>query len=92
MFAPILSRLPPQLQRETLTGALPIPEGMDAKFIESFKRAEQLVKRLWDRKITIVAGTDTVVGIVSTTSSSSTPRPASPTPTSCRSRPSARRA
>ena len=36
---------------------------MDAKFIESFKRAEQLVKRLWDRKITIVAGTDTVVGI-----------------------------
>ena len=61
MFAPILLRLPPQLQRETLTGALPIPEGMDAKFIESFKRAEQLVKRLWD--ITIVAGTDTVVGI-----------------------------
>ena len=27
MFAPILSRLPPQLQRETLTGALPSPKG-----------------------------------------------------------------
>jgi imidazolonepropionase-like amidohydrolase len=57
-IAPILSRLPTQVQRSAVQGALPVPEGMDAKYKDAFKRCEQLVKRLWDRKIPIVAGTD----------------------------------
>jgi imidazolonepropionase-like amidohydrolase len=62
IVSPILSRLPPQIQRGAVGGGLPVPDGMDAKYQESFKRCEQLVKRLWDRKITIVAGTDSWPG------------------------------
>jgi imidazolonepropionase-like amidohydrolase len=60
--APILSRLPPQIQRSARSGALPVPPGMDATFHASFKKCEELVKRLWDRKITLVAGTDSWTG------------------------------
>ena len=61
-LAPILSRLPPQVQRGAVSGALPVPDGMDAKYRASFKKCEDLVKRLWDRKITLVAGTDSWPG------------------------------
>jgi imidazolonepropionase-like amidohydrolase len=61
-FAALAARLPPQVRRGLTSGALPVPEGMDAKYRESFKRCMQLVKRLWDRKITIVAGTDGTPG------------------------------
>jgi imidazolonepropionase-like amidohydrolase len=57
-LAPELARLPPQVQRGARSGGLPVPDGMDATFHESFKRCEQLVKRLWERKVPIVAGTD----------------------------------
>jgi imidazolonepropionase-like amidohydrolase len=57
-IAPMLARLPPQVRRSAVLGALPVPDGMDAKYRESFKRCEQLVKRLWDRHVPIVAGTD----------------------------------
>ena len=57
-LAPELARLPPQVQRGARSGGLPVPDGMDAKYHESFKRCEQLVKRLWERKIPVVAGTD----------------------------------
>lgn len=60
--APLLSRLPPQVQRGAAAGGLPVPDGMDPKFHASFKKCEALVKRLWDRKITIVAGTDSWPG------------------------------
>jgi imidazolonepropionase-like amidohydrolase len=61
-IAPILSRLPPQVQRGAVGGALPVPDGMDATYKASFKKCEALVKRLWDRKITLVAGTDSWTG------------------------------
>ncbi|HEY2514785.1 MAG TPA: amidohydrolase family protein [Polyangiaceae bacterium] len=63
VLSPILSRLPPQVQRGAYQGALPVPEGKDAAFHESWKRFEQLVKRLWDRHVTIVAGTDNFPGL-----------------------------
>jgi imidazolonepropionase-like amidohydrolase len=62
-LAPILDRLPPQLRRSATSGGLPVPEGMDATYKESFKRCQQLVKRLWDRKVVIVAGTDSIPGL-----------------------------
>ena len=63
VLSPLLSRLPPQVQRGAFQGALPVPEGKDAVFHESWKRLEQLVKRLWDRHVTIVAGTDNFPGL-----------------------------
>jgi (2Fe-2S) ferredoxin len=61
--APLLSRLPPTVQRGARAGGIAVPDGMDAKFHESFKRCEQLVKRLWERKVPIVAGTDGFQGL-----------------------------
>jgi imidazolonepropionase-like amidohydrolase len=61
-LAPILSRLPPQIQRGAVSGALPVPDGMDAKYRGAFKKCEDLLKRMWDRKITLVAGTDSWPG------------------------------
>jgi imidazolonepropionase-like amidohydrolase len=61
-LAPILNRIPPQMRRGATSGGLPVPEGMDAKYRASFKRCEELVKRLWDRHVTIVAGTDNIPG------------------------------
>jgi imidazolonepropionase-like amidohydrolase len=63
ILAPVLSRLPPQVQRAALQGGLPVPEGKDATFHESWKRCEELVKRLWDRHVPIVAGTDGFPGL-----------------------------
>ena len=61
-LAPVLSRLPTQVQRLAFGGGLPVPEGFDAKFRASFERCEQLVKRLWARHVPIVAGTDSFAG------------------------------
>jgi imidazolonepropionase-like amidohydrolase len=63
IFAPVLARLPPQMQRGAVQGGLPVPEGMDARYKESYERCKQLVKRLWDRKVPIVAGTDGFPGL-----------------------------
>jgi imidazolonepropionase-like amidohydrolase len=61
-LAPLLSRLPPQVRRGAFTGGLPVPEGMGPTFKASFERCRQLVKRAYDRKIPIVAGTDGLPG------------------------------
>jgi imidazolonepropionase-like amidohydrolase len=61
-LAPVLARLPSQVRRAATTGALPVPDGMDGRYKASFARCVQLVKRLWDRKVTIVAGTDSIPG------------------------------
>jgi hypothetical protein len=61
--APLLSRLPPQVQRQAFLGVLPVPDGKDARYRASFAKCMALLKRLWDRKITIVAGTDSWAGL-----------------------------
>jgi imidazolonepropionase-like amidohydrolase len=61
-LAPVLARLPPQVRRGATSGGLPVPEGMDARFHGSFKRCQELVKRLYDRHVPIVAGTDSFAG------------------------------
>ena len=62
VVAPILSRLPVQVRRGATSSGLPVPEGMDAKYRASFKKCEDLVKRLWDRHVPLVAGTDNFTG------------------------------
>ena len=60
--APILARLPAQVRRDAVGGGLPVADGMDAKYEESLERCKQLVKRMWEREIPIVAGTDAWTG------------------------------
>jgi imidazolonepropionase-like amidohydrolase len=61
-YAEIAERLPPQVRRATLTGGLPIPEGKDQLYRDSFKKMEELVALMYRDGITIVAGTDDLPG------------------------------
>ena len=61
-YAEIAERLPPQVRRGTLTGGLPIPEGKDQLYRDSFKKMEELVALMYRDGITIVAGTDDLPG------------------------------
>ncbi|HEV2719152.1 MAG TPA: amidohydrolase family protein [Thermoanaerobaculia bacterium] len=61
-YAAIAGRLPPQVRRGTLTGGLPVPEGKDQLYRDSFKKMLELVGVLYREGITIVAGTDDLAG------------------------------
>ena len=63
VIAPILSRLPVQVQRGAKSGGLPVPEGKEAAFQGRGGAASQLTKRLWDRHVPLVAGTDNFPGV-----------------------------
>lgn len=62
--APIVSRLPPQVQRYFKIGGLPIPPEHDATYLESFEQLLRMIKRLHDAKVPLVAGTDNVAGLM----------------------------
>jgi len=61
-FAPIAARLPVNVRRGVLTGGLPVPEGMDTRYRESFRRMVQLVGMLHREGVQVVAGTDAMAG------------------------------
>jgi imidazolonepropionase-like amidohydrolase len=61
-YAPIASRLPPQVRRELLTGGFQVPEGKDQQYRASAEALLHMVKRLYDAKIMLVAGTDGMPG------------------------------
>jgi imidazolonepropionase-like amidohydrolase len=61
-YASIADRLPPQVRRGVLTGGLPVPEGMDQRYRDSFAKMLALVKLLHDSGVPIVAGTDALPG------------------------------
>jgi imidazolonepropionase-like amidohydrolase len=61
-YAAIADRLPPQVRRGFLTGGLPIPEGKDQRFRDSFRNLLAMVKALYDAHVPIVAGTDALAG------------------------------
>jgi imidazolonepropionase-like amidohydrolase len=61
-YASIAERLPPQVRRGFLTGGLPVPEGMDQRYRDSFRNVLAMVKALYDNHIPIVAGTDAMAG------------------------------
>jgi len=61
-YAPIASRLPPQVRRSLLSGGLPVPEGRDEQYRAAAEALLHMVKRLYDAKITLVAGTDNMPG------------------------------
>jgi len=61
-YEAVADRLPPQVRRGFLTGGLPVPEGMDARYRASFAKVLELVRALYDNGITIVPGTDALAG------------------------------
>jgi len=61
-YAMIADRLPPQVRRGFLTGGLPIPDGKDQRYRDSFRNVLAMVKALHDNHIPIVAGTDAMAG------------------------------
>ncbi|HEY6179288.1 MAG TPA: amidohydrolase family protein [Kofleriaceae bacterium] len=62
-LAPYEKRLPATIVRGNKGGGLPAPDGKRAGFRESYAALLHMVKHAWDRKITIVAGTDDVAGL-----------------------------
>jgi imidazolonepropionase-like amidohydrolase len=61
-MAPVADRLPPTVRRGYLGGGLPIPEGKDQRYRESFEAMLRMVVLLHRAGVRIVAGTDATAG------------------------------
>lgn len=61
-YAMIADRFPPQVRRYFLTGGLPVPEGMDERYRQSFAKMLELVAELHRNGVKVVAGTDALAG------------------------------
>ena len=61
-FASVADRLPPQVRRGLLAGGLPIPEGMDQRYRDSFAAMLRFLKLMYDAGIPLEAGTDAFPG------------------------------
>ncbi|MBV8762253.1 MAG: amidohydrolase family protein [Deltaproteobacteria bacterium] len=63
VLAPYADQLPASVVRSGRSGSLPAEKGQRAIYRASFEALGKLIKRAWDKKITIVAGTDGVAGL-----------------------------
>jgi imidazolonepropionase-like amidohydrolase len=63
-FAPVLNRLPAQVQRGAYTGGLPVTEENDQLYKDSYQAMLRMTKRMYDAGIPILAGTDATAGIM----------------------------
>lgn len=61
-FRNAIDRFPLQVQRQAYLGGLPVPEGMDQSYRDSFGSMLRMIKAASDRGITIVPGTDALAG------------------------------
>lgn len=61
-YAMVADRMPPQVRRYFLSGGLPVPEGMDARYRASFQHMLDFVGELYRSGVKIVAGTDALAG------------------------------
>jgi hypothetical protein len=61
-YAPVADRIPPVVRRALLAGGLPVPDGKDQRYRESFQAMLRFLKQLHDAGIPIVAGTDAFAG------------------------------
>lgn len=61
-YAAVFARLPVQVRRGMLNGGLQAPEGMDARYRESFAKMVALVGLLYKAGVPIEAGTDSLAG------------------------------
>jgi imidazolonepropionase-like amidohydrolase len=63
-FAPVLSRLPAQIQRGAYTGGLPVTAQNDQLYRDSYDAMLRMTKRMYDAGIPLLAGTDATAGIM----------------------------
>lgn len=61
-FLPVADRLPPQVVRNSLSAGIPVPDGMDERFRDSYANMERMVKAFYDAGIPIESGTDAIAG------------------------------
>ncbi|HZE75889.1 MAG TPA: amidohydrolase family protein [Gemmatimonadales bacterium] len=61
-YAAVADRVPPLVRRGFLAGGLPVPEGKDQRYHDSFQTMLRFLKQLHDAGIPIVAGTDAFAG------------------------------
>ena len=61
-FAPVANRLPSLVRRGLLGGGLPVPDGKDQRYRDSWQAMLRLLKAVYDAGITIVPGTDSLPG------------------------------
>ncbi len=61
-MAEVLDRLPIQVSRGYYSGGLPIPEGGELRYKQSYEKLLEMIKALYDAGITIVPGTDAMPG------------------------------
>jgi imidazolonepropionase-like amidohydrolase len=59
----LVQRLPPQTQRRYLVGGLPV-EGKEEQYARSYEKMLAMVRALTDAKVTVVAGTDELAGMM----------------------------
>ena len=63
-YAPVLDRLPAQVQRAAFAGGLAVTEQNDQLYKDSYAAMLRMTKRLYDAGIPILAGTDATAGIM----------------------------
>ena len=63
-FAPILSRLPAQVQRGAYSGGLPVTAETDQLYQDSYAAMLKMTKKMYDAGVPILAGTDALVGLM----------------------------
>ena len=63
-YAPVLTRLPAQVQRGAYAGGLPVTAENDQLYKDSYAAMLKMTKRLYDAGIPILAGTDSTAGIM----------------------------
>jgi len=63
-FAPVLMRLPAQVQRGAYSGGLAVTAENDQRYKDSYRAMLAMTKRMYDAGIPILAGTDANAGIM----------------------------
>jgi len=63
-FAPVLSRLPAQVQRSAFTGGLPVSDATDQLYKDSYENMLRMTKRMYDAGVPLLAGTDATAGLM----------------------------
>ena len=63
-IAPVLKRLPAQVQRGAYSGGLPVTAENDQLYKDSYRAMLAMTKRMYDAGVPILAGTDSTAGIM----------------------------
>jgi hypothetical protein len=63
-YAPVLIRLPAQVQRSAFGGGLPVTADNDQLYKDSYAAMLKMTKKMYDAGVPILAGTDAIAGLM----------------------------